>query len=70
MQLKKEKKSLKIYPHRYKGWQANKTTNVPQFPPLLYLDTPVDISKENSRGIHWLDSGMVATSPISLPISL
>jgi len=33
---------------------------------LLYSDTPVDISKEKFRGIHWPNSGMVATSPISL----
>jgi hypothetical protein len=31
---------------------------------LLYSDTPVDISKEEFRGIHWPNSGIVATSPM------
>jgi len=40
MQLKKEKKFLRIYHHRYKRWQTNKTISVPP-----YVLSPKD--KEN-----------------------
>ena len=51
MQLKKEKKSLKIYPHRYKGWQANKTTNVPQCP-LKTMNTSWDFYPDPNHTLN------------------
>ena len=43
------------------GFKINKKIEM-----LLSSDTPVVVSKEEFRGIHWPNSGIVATSPLPL----